>query len=42
MNQAQRDIKRKLKVLEHVKISGNVSKTCRYFSGFLLTVEKTY
>lgn len=31
MTQAQRDIKRKLAILNHVKISGNVSKTCRYF-----------
>ncbi|WP_022664558.1 helix-turn-helix domain-containing protein [Desulfospira joergensenii] len=29
--QAQRDINRKLKVLNHAKDSGNVSKTCRYF-----------
>lgn len=29
--QAQRDISRKLKVLNHAKVSGNVSKTCRYF-----------
>ena len=31
MNQAQRDIKRKLRVLNHVKETGNVIKTCRYF-----------
>ena len=29
--QAQRDINRKLKVLNHAKNSGNVSLTCRYF-----------
>jgi transposase InsO family protein len=28
---AQADIRRKLKVLNHVKETGNVSKTCRYF-----------
>jgi transposase-like protein len=31
MTQAQRDIKRKLAVLEHAEQSSNVSKTCRYF-----------
>ena len=29
--QEKRDITRKLKVLEHAKISGNVSFTCRHF-----------
>lgn len=29
--QAQKDIKRKLRVLDHAEQSGNVSKTCRYF-----------
>ncbi len=29
--QAQRDIKRKLRILNHAKESKNVSKTCRYF-----------
>jgi hypothetical protein len=28
---AQADIRRKLKVLNHVKETGNVSKACRYF-----------
>jgi len=31
MTKAQRDIKRKLRVLSHGKESKNVSKTCRYF-----------
>ena len=31
MTQAQRDIKRKMKVLEHARECGNVAKTCRYF-----------
>jgi hypothetical protein len=31
MIKAQRDIKRKLRVLNHAKETGNVSKTCRYF-----------
>jgi len=31
MTQAERDIKRKTAVLEHAVLSGNVSKTCRYF-----------
>ena len=31
MTKAQRDIKRKLRVLHHAAESGNVSKTCRYF-----------
>ncbi len=30
-HQAQRDIARKLKVLEHAKVSGNISFTCRHF-----------
>ena len=31
MPQEERDIRRKIKVLEHACSSGNVSKTCRYF-----------
>jgi len=31
MTKAQRDIKRKLRVLNHARETGNVSKTCRYF-----------
>jgi len=31
MTQAQRDIRRKLRVLRHAEHTGNVSKTCRYF-----------
>ncbi len=31
MNQAQRDIKRKLRILNHAKEIGNIIKTCRYF-----------
>lgn len=31
MTQAERDIKRKLSVLEHAKSSGNAAKTCRYY-----------
>ena len=31
MTQAQRDIRRKLRILEHAKGTGNVSKTCRHF-----------
>ena len=38
MNKAQRDIRRKKRVLEHAARIGNVRKTCRYFgiarSGF--------
>ena len=38
MNNAQRDIRRKKRVLEHAARVGNVRKTCRYFgvarSGF--------
>ena len=38
MNKAQRDIRRKTRVLEHAARIGNVRKTCRYFgvarSGF--------
>ena len=31
MTSAQRDINRKLRIFEHAKSTGNVSKTCRYF-----------
>lgn len=31
MTDAQRDIKRKMKVTEYAKESGNVAKTCRHF-----------
>lgn len=31
MTQEERDIRRKIKVLEHACSSGNVSRTCRYF-----------
>ena len=31
MTKAQRDIKRKLRVLDYDQEIGNVSKTCRYF-----------
>ena len=31
MTQAERDINRKLKVLNYAKEKGNVAKTCRYF-----------
>ena len=31
MTQAERDIRRKLRVLNHARESGNVSQTCRYF-----------
>jgi transposase len=31
MTQAQRDIKRKLQVLEHAQETGNIAKTCRHF-----------
>ncbi len=38
MNKAQRDIRRKKRVLEHAARIGNVRKACRYFgvarSGF--------
>ena len=27
----ERTIKRKLRILEHAKHSGNIAKTCRYF-----------
>ncbi|MCH9665142.1 MAG: helix-turn-helix domain containing protein [Gammaproteobacteria bacterium] len=28
---AQRDISRKLRILQHAEESGNISETCRYF-----------
>jgi transposase-like protein len=31
MTKAQRDIKRKLQVLNHAQEHKNISKTCRYF-----------
>ena len=31
MTQAERDISRKLKVLNYAKVNGNVSKACRHF-----------
>ena len=31
MTKAERDIKRKLRVLRHAEETGNVLKTCRYF-----------
>lgn len=31
MKEDQREIQRKLRVLEHADVSGNVRKTCRYF-----------
>ena len=31
MNKAQRDIRRKTRMLEHAARIGNVRKTCRYF-----------
>jgi transposase-like protein len=31
MTQAERDIKRKLRVIEYAKKVGNISKACRYF-----------
>jgi len=31
MTQAQRDISRKLRILNHAKETKNISKTCRYF-----------
>lgn len=31
MTQAERDVRRKLRVLDHARESGNVSQTCRYF-----------
>jgi IS30 family transposase len=31
MTQAQRDIRRKLRVINHAKETGNVARTCRYF-----------
>lgn len=34
MTQAERDIRRKLRVLEHAKESGNVSLACRFFWDF--------
>ena len=36
---AQRDIRRKLKVLNHAQQTGNVSKTCRYFPACQQTGE---
>ena len=31
MTNDQREIRRKLRILEHAQISGDVSRTCRYF-----------
>ena len=31
MTQSERDIRRKIAVLDHAEVTGNVSKTCRYF-----------
>jgi transposase-like protein len=31
MNQTERDIQRKLRVLRHAEQIGDVSRTCRYF-----------
>jgi transposase-like protein len=31
VTQAERDVRRKLRVLRHAQETGNVSKTCRYF-----------
>ncbi len=31
MNQKQRDIQRKLRILKHAEEIGRVTKTCRYF-----------
>ena len=31
MTDDQREIRRKLRILEHAESSGDVSKTCRYF-----------
>jgi hypothetical protein len=31
MTQAEREIRRKLRILQHAERSGNVSKTCRYY-----------
>jgi hypothetical protein len=31
MNEEQRLVQKRLRVLEHAKITGNVRKTCRYF-----------
>ena len=31
MTQSKREIKRKLRVLNHAKETGNISKTCRFF-----------
>jgi transposase-like protein len=31
MTQAERDIRRKLRIFKHAEESGNVAKTCRYF-----------
>ena len=31
MNKAQREIARKLRILQHAEAAGQVAKTCRYF-----------
>jgi hypothetical protein len=33
MTSNQREIRRKLRILEHAEATGNVGKTCRYFAG---------
>lgn len=33
MNQAERDIQRKLRILKHADETGHVGRTCRYFCG---------
>ena len=37
MSKAERDFKRKLRVLEYVKARGNVAKACRHFGIARLT-----
>jgi hypothetical protein len=31
MNQAERDIQRKLRILKHAEETGHIARTCRYF-----------
>jgi len=37
MNQAERDIQRKLRILKHAEETGHIARTCRYFG--VLPVE---
>lgn len=39
MNQKERDIRRKLRILKHSEETGHAAKTCRYFSVAMPKIE---